>query len=96
MAAANSRFLGLSGLLAIGFLASWGVQGQPGATREAQGGSGKPREAQDQLRNERREFQENPVFRPWEASGGLRGTQNRSNWLAGANEKSVIPGHPKE
>ena len=44
-----------------GFL---GVQGQPGATREAQGGSGKPREAQDQLRNQRHEFQENEVFRP--------------------------------
>ena len=37
-----------------------------------------------------------PVFRPWEASGGLRGTQNCSNRLAGANEKNVSPGHPKE
>ena len=88
MAAANSRVVGFSLDRFPGFL---GVQGQPGATRDAQGGSGKPREAQDQLRNERCEFQENPVFRPWEASGGLRGTQNRSNRLAGANEKSIAP-----
>ena len=62
------------------------AQRQPERFREAQRGPGRP---QEQLRNERREFQENPVFRPWEAFGGLRGTQNRSNRLAGANEKSI-------
>ena len=71
----------------IGFLASWGSRGSqepPGRLREAQEGPGRP---QEQLRNERREFQENPVFRPWEASGGLRGTQNRWGGLAGAKGK---------
>ena len=53
--------------------------------REGQGSLGRP---QEQLRNERREFQENPVFRPWEASGGLRGTQNRWGGLAGAKGNS--------
>ena len=59
------------------------AQRQPERFREAQGGPGRP---QEQLRNEPCEFQENLVFRPWEAFGGLRGTQNRSNRLAGANE----------
>jgi len=48
--------------------------------REHQGSSGKrwggPGTPQEQLRNERREFQENLVFQAWEASGGPRGTQN--------------------
>ena len=78
-----------------------GRQGEPGSTREAQEALGKPRDApktpQEQLRNERREFQENRVFRPWEASGGPRGTQNRWGGLAGAKGKpKVIPGYPKE
>ena len=73
----------------------------PGSTREARGrprdAPGVPGKPQEQLRNEQREFQENRVFRPWEASGGPRGTQNRWGGLAGAKGKArVIPGHPKE
>ena len=94
---------GFSGLLAIGFLGpggAWsrlGGSGEPrrvSGVREAPGAPGTP---QEQLRNEQREFHENQVFRPWEASGGLRGTQNRWGGLAGAKGKAkVIPGHPKE
>ena len=77
------------------------AQGAPGKLREAQGrlrdAPGAPGKPQEQLRNEPREFQENRVFRPWEASGGPRETQNRWGGLAGAKGKArVIPGHPKE
>ena len=58
-----------------------GAQESP---RDAPGAPGKP---QEQLRNEQREFQEKQVFRPWEASGGPRGTQNRWGGLAGAKGK---------
>ena len=65
-----------------------------GRAREHLGSSGKlwgsPGTPQEQLRNERREFQENRVFQAWEASGGPRGTQNRWGGLAGAKEKSQI------
>ena len=64
------------------------------SSRDAPGAPGKP---QEQLRNDQREFQQNRVFRPWEASGGLRGTQNCWGGLAGAKGKAkLIPGYPKE
>ena len=76
---------------------SW-PQAEPGSAREAREALGEaldtPGTPQEQLRNERREFQENLVFQAWEASGGPRGTQNRWGGLAGAKEKSQIPGHP--
>ena len=68
-----------------------------GAQESLRDASGAPGTPQEQPRNEQREFQENRVFRPWEASGGPRGTQNRWGGLAGAKGKArVIPGHPKE
>ena len=81
------------------WVGSW-PQAEPGSAREAREALGEaldtPGTPQEQLRNERREFQENLVFQAWEASGGPRGTQNRWGGLAGAKEKSQIPGHPKE
>ena len=48
---------------------------------EAQGSLGRPRagpgRAQKPLRNGRLKFQENQFFCFWDASGGLRGTENR-------------------
>ena len=74
--------------------ASRGLRKHQGSSGKRSGGPGTP---QEQPRNEQREFQENRVFRPWEASGGPRGTQNRWGGLAGAKGKArVIPGHPKE
>ena len=63
---------------------AWGGLGRPGQPRRG------PGTAQEQLRNERREFQENRVFQAWEASGGPRGTQNRWGGLAGAKGKPEI------
>ena len=96
--------LGWSRLVAVGldsFPRSWGsleqarrLGGAQESLRDASGATGTP---QEQPRNEQREFQENRVFRPWEASGGPRGTQNRWGVLAGAKGKAkLIPGYPKE
>ena len=95
---------GWSRLVSVGldrFSRSWGSLGQPrrlgGAQESLRDAPGAPGTPQEQLNNEQREFQENRVFRPWEASGGPRGTQNRWGGLAGAKGKPrVIPGHPKE
>ena len=94
----------LSRLVSIGrdrFPQSWGSLEEPrrlgGASESPRDAPGAPGTPQEQPRNEQREFQENRVFRPWEASGGPRGTQNRWGGLAGAKGKArVIPGHPKE
>ena len=73
------------------FLRSWGSLEQPrrlrGAQESRREAPGAPGTPQEQPRNEQREFQENRVFRPWEASGGPRGTQNRWGGLAGAKGK---------
>ena len=97
----NSRVW--SRLVSIGldrFPRSWGsleqtrrLGGAQESLRDAPGASGTP---QEQPRNEQREFQEKQVFRPWEVSGGPRGTQNRWGGLAGAKEKAkVVPGYAR-
>ena len=85
----------LSRLLSIGrdrFPQSWGSLEEPrrlgGASESPRDAPGAPGTPQEQPRNEQREFQEKQVFRPWEASGGLRGTQNRWGSLAGAKGKA--------
>ena len=83
------------------FPRSWGSLEQArrlgGAQESLRDASEAPGTPQEQPRNEQREIQENRVFRPWEASGGPRGTQNRWGGLAGAKGKpKLIPGYPKE
>ena len=93
-----------SRLVSVGldrFPRSWGRLEQArrlgGAQKSLRDAPGAPGTPQEQPRNEQREFQENQVFRPWEASGGPRGTQNRWGGLAGAKGKpKLIPGYPKE
>ena len=87
----------LSRLLSIGrdrFPQSWGSLEEPrrlgGASESPRDAPGAPGTPQEQPRNEQREFQENRVFRPWEASGGPRGTQNRWGGLAGAKGKARL------
>ena len=53
-----------------------------------------PRDAQEQLRSDHVESQKNEKNELRNAFGGLRGTLNCSNRLAGAKEKPEIPGHP--
>ena len=84
----------VAGILGLAWAGPKQASRSPGSTREALGSPrdapGAPGKPQDQPRNEQREFQENRAFRPWEAFGGPRGTQNRWGGLAGAKEKSQI------
>jgi hypothetical protein len=49
---------------------------------------------QNRRKNRPDEAQENPEFRFYNAHHAVRGTQTRSDRLAGAEEK-IIPGHPR-
>ena len=85
----------VAGILGLAWAGPKQASRSPGSTREALGSPrdapGAPGKPQDQPRNEQREFQENRAFRPWEAFGGPRGTQNRWGGLAGAKGKPFGP-----
>ena len=80
-------------VVGIGYLAPRTLREQSGTLQESPGAARTGQESlgrhQEPLENDTSESQKKLDFGLWDVSGGFRKTQNRSNGLAGAEEKLI-------